>query len=107
MARPSHLMCLVIAALWMGSLPLEHFPVRKATVSMRWTDTELHDELVGMFPCDVIGLEVVTKGYAPGEPVEVKISGALEEDASEIFFPLVDHQGIARMHFQAPECREG
>ncbi|MEN5179133.1 hypothetical protein ABE501_05045 [Comamonas testosteroni] len=60
-----------------------------------------------MFPCDAIGIEVVTKGYALGEPVEVKVSGGLEEELPEIFFPLVDPQGIARMLFQAPECREG
>lgn len=106
LVRPLRLICLAIAALWLGSRPAETPRIEKTTVSLRWTDTEFREELSGMFPCDVIGLEVVTTGYAPNEPVEVKISGGLEEDGPEIFFPLVDHEGIARMHFQAPECRE-
>lgn len=67
---------------------------------------EFREELVGMFPCDVIGLEVVTKGYALDEPVKVTISGEFDEDVPQNFFPLADAYGIARMHFQAPECRE-
>lgn len=103
MSRPSRLIWLAIAALWLGSLPLEAPP---KVISLRWMDKEFREELVGMFPCDAIGIEVVTKGYAPGERVKVTISGEFDEDAPEIFFPLVEHQGIARMHFQAPACRD-
>lgn len=106
LVRPLRLICLAIAALWLGSRPAETPPIEKTTVSLRWMDTEFREELVGMFPCDVIGLEVVTKGYALGEPVKVTISGEFDEDTPEIFFPLADHQGIARMHFQTPECRQ-
>lgn len=103
LVRPSLHICLAIVALWLGSIPLEAPP---KVISLRWMDTEFREELVGMFPCDVIGLEVVTKGYALDEPVKVTISGEFDEDSPEIFFPLADHQGIARMHFQTPECRE-
>lgn len=84
LVRPSRLIWLVVVALWLGSLPLEAPP---KVISLRWMDTEFREELVGMFPCDVIGLEVVTKGYALGEPVKVTISGEFDEDAPEIFSP--------------------
>ena len=88
LVRSSRLICLAVAALLLGSRPPETPPVKKATLSIRWTDTEFREALTGMFPCDVIGLEVTTTGYAPNEPVEVKISGELEEEPPEIFFPF-------------------
>lgn len=98
----SRLIFVAIAALWQGSRPLDAPP---KVVKIVWMDAQFREELVGMFPCDVIGLEVVTEGYAPGEPVKVSISGEFIEDAPEIFFPLVDRRGTARMHFQRPACR--
>lgn len=40
-----------------------------------------------MFPCEAIGIEVVTKGYALGEPVEVKVSGGWRRSLPKSFFP--------------------
>lgn len=113
--HPSHVMRLVHlmrltsllgVAFLQSSCNLAPAKPDKATVSIRWTDVNFGEELTAMFPCDVVGLEVVTTGYAPHEPVEVKIALENDADEPEIVHPVVDHQGIARMHFQARECRE-
>ncbi|MNS71772.1 hypothetical protein D3C72_1051520 [compost metagenome] len=61
----------------------------KTTVSIRWTDINFREELTDMYPCDVVGLEVATKGYAPQESVEVEVSSALTQRPSN---SAVDHR---------------